>query len=77
MYYCKELFDGLDRLAAGRDGEIALVRELATRVAELARSAKMAKIKQRWRDVLAMRTPDRPPVWCHGNASCNEIMPPD
>ncbi len=77
MYYCKELFDGLDRLAAGRDGEIALVRELATRVAELARSAKMAKIKQRWRDVLAMRTPDRPPVWCHGNASWNEIMPPD
>jgi len=44
---------------------------------EIARAEKMARIKQRWRDVLAMRKPDRPPVWCHGNASWNEIMPPE
>ncbi len=41
MYYCKNLFDGLDRLAVDRDGEVALVRELATRVVELAHSEKM------------------------------------
>lgn len=77
MYYCKDLFDELDRLAADREGEVALIRELAARVVELAHSGKMMKIKQRWRDVLAMRQPDRPPVWCHGNASWNEIMPPE
>ncbi|MDX9862938.1 MAG: hypothetical protein RBS99_18680 [Rhodospirillales bacterium] len=75
MYYCKALFDELDRLAVDRAGEIALVRELAARTVALARSENMDRIRRRWRDVLAMRKPDRPPVWCHGNASWNEIMP--
>lgn len=77
MYYCTDLFNELDRLAVDRDGEIALIRELAARVVELAHSEKMVKIKRRWRDALARRKPDRPPVWCHGNASWNEIMPED
>ncbi|NLF16179.1 MAG: hypothetical protein GX595_02830 [Lentisphaerae bacterium] len=77
MVYCKELFDELDRLAGDRKGEVRLIRELAARVVGLARSPGMALIRKRWRDVLAMRKPDRPPVWCHGNASWNEIMPTD
>lgn len=77
MYYGKDLFEKLDRLAVNRAGEVALIRELAARVVAQARSARMAAIKQRWCDVLAMRKPDRPPVWCKGNDSWNEIMPPD
>ncbi len=77
MFYCKALFDDLDRIAEGKDGEKKLIRELAHRAIESSRSERMAGIKKRWRDVLAMRKPDRPPVWCHGNASWDEIMPPD
>lgn len=76
MYYCKALFDDLDRLAAAKGGEKELIRELAGRCVEIAHSEKMRKIKKRWCDIMAMRKPDRPPVWCHGNASWDEIMPP-
>jgi hypothetical protein len=57
--------------AAGRD----LVRELASRVAEIAASPEMAAIRRRWRDVNALRRPDRAPVWCRPVAAWNELLP--
>jgi hypothetical protein len=59
------------------DKERDLVRELATRVAEIAREPRMAAIKKRWRDVNALRKPDRAPVWCRGMGCWKEIIPDD
>jgi hypothetical protein len=44
--------------------ERAYVRDLATQVSEIAHSPENAAIVKRWRDVNALRTPDRAPVWC-------------
>jgi len=43
------------------------VRELAARVAEIAASPEQQKVRQRWRDVNALRKPDRAPVWTSGS----------
>lgn len=55
--------------------ETDLVRKLAGRVAEIAREPRMAAIKKRWRDVNALRKPDRAPVWCRPMGCWSEIIP--
>lgn len=75
MHYCDRLFDDLNRLAASPHGEKRLVRELAVRVMDLARAPRMQAVKQRWRDVLALRNPDRPPVWCNPVGCWSELLP--
>jgi len=75
MIYCERLFTDMNRLAISPEGEKQLVRELASRVAELACSPRMANIKKRWRDVLALRKPDRPPVWCNPVGCWTELLP--
>ena len=52
-----------------------LVRDLARQVAEIAQSPENEIIRQRWRDVNAMRTPDRAPVWCRPVGAWAEILP--
>ncbi len=75
MLYCERLFNDLNRLADSPDGEKRLIRELATRVAALARAPRMRAINQRWRDVVARRRPDRPPVWCNPVGCWSELLP--
>lgn len=55
----------------------AIVRALAAQVAELAASPANARIIQRWRDVNALRKPDRAPVWCRPVGAWKEILPDD
>ena len=55
--------------------ERALVRELARRVAELAAAPENAAILKRWRDVNALRRPDRAPVWCRPVGAWEELLP--
>ena len=54
-----------------------LVRELARQVAETAAEPRMEAIKQRWRDVNALRKPDRAPVWCRPVGCWKEVLPPE
>lgn len=75
MQYCERIFSELNRMADSPDGERRLARELAGRVAELARAPRMAEIRQRWRDVIALRKPDRPPVWCNPVGCWSELLP--
>ncbi len=51
------------------------VRELARQVAEIAASPENEAIKRRWRDVNALRRPDRAPVWCRPVGAWAEILP--
>ena len=51
------------------------VRDLARRVAEIAASPENEIIKQRWRDVNALRRPDRAPVWCCPVGCWPELLP--
>lgn len=51
------------------------IRELARRVAELAARLENEQIKRRWRDVNALRKPDRAPVWCRPVGAWSEILP--
>lgn len=53
------------------------VRELARRVAEFAASPENEAIKRRWRDVNALRKPDRAPVWCRPVGAWAELLPED
>jgi len=55
----------------------AIVRDLARQVAEAAQRPEMAAIKQRWKDVNALRRPDRAPVWCRPVGAWSEILPED
>lgn len=75
MNYGERLFADFNRLVSAPDGETALIRELAGRVVELARQPRMAAVKARWRDVLALRKPDRPPVWCNPVGCWSELLP--
>ncbi len=52
-----------------------LVRELARQVAEFANSSEMEAVRGRWRDVNALRRPDRAPVWCRPVGAWREILP--
>ena len=62
-------------MAAQLDQQRDHVRALAARVAEIAASKGNARIQQRWRDVNALRTPDRAPVWCRPVGAWREILP--
>jgi hypothetical protein len=55
----------------------AYVRGLARCVAEIADSDENARIQKRWRDVNALRKPDRAPVWCRPVGAWSEILPDD
>jgi len=55
--------------------ERAYLRELARRVAEIAASPENEAICRRWRDVNAMRRPDRAPVWCRPVGAWAELLP--
>ncbi len=55
--------------------EVALGRELARQVAEHAASDENQRICRRWRDVNALRRPDRAPVWCRPVGAWAEILP--
>jgi hypothetical protein len=57
--------------------EVALVRELAGQVMAIAQEPRMAAILQRWRDVNALRVPDRAPVWCRPVGCWRELLPPE
>jgi hypothetical protein len=64
--------------STGRAGsaERDCVRDLARQVAEIAAGADNAAIVKRWRDVNALRRPDRAPVWCRPVAAWDELLPP-
>lgn len=54
-----------------------LVRDLARRVAEIAATDAAEAARQRWRDVNALRTPDRAPIWCKPVGAWKELLPED
>jgi hypothetical protein len=60
---------------SSHDDEVSYLRELASMTMELANEARMAAIKQRWRDVNALRKPDRPPIWCNPVGCWTEMIP--
>jgi len=53
------------------------VRQLAEQVVELATSDEYEARRKRWRDVNALRKPDRPPVWCRPAGAWSELLPAD
>ena len=55
--------------------EQALVRNLARQVQEMALAPRMEVVRRRWRDVNALRKPDRAPVWCRPVGCWREIIP--
>ena len=57
--------------------ERTYIRDLATRVAEIAASPENAAVIKRWRDVNALRKPDRAPVWLRPVGVWREILPDD
>lgn len=57
--------------------EREFVRDLARRVAEIGASEENEHIKKRWRDVNALRRPDRAPVYCSPVGAWAEILPED
>ncbi len=61
----------IDRYQHDRD----IVRHLAARLAELAARPENSTVIQRWRDVNALRRPDRPPVWCRPVGAWEELLP--
>jgi hypothetical protein len=57
--------------------ERTTVRGLATQLAERAASDEYEARRRRWRDVNALRKPDRAPVWCRPVGCWNELLPPE
>ena len=57
--------------------ELAVVRELAEKVAAFATNEDNKKIIKRWQDVNELRKPDRAPVWCRPVACWDELLPKD
>ncbi len=64
-------------IAQGVRRERDLVRRLAGEVARIAAEPRMDAIRKRWRDVNALRKPDRAPVWCRPVGCWDEILPPE
>jgi len=54
--------------------ERGVVRDLATKVAELASGEANQAVLRRWRDVNALRRADRAPVWCRPVACWDELL---
>lgn len=65
----------MDTLVTSQNRQRALVRELARQVQDLARSDACEARRKRWRDVNALRRPDRPPVWCKPIGCWTELLP--
>jgi len=65
-------------LSSSSRKDIDIVRGLADRIMELATSDEYERRRQRWRDVNALRRPDRAPVWCRpadaGRKYCRKII---
>ncbi len=59
------------------ENEREWVRVLARKVAEIALRPENKMIHRRWRDVNALRKPDRAPVYCRPVGCWNEIIPPE
>jgi len=59
-----------------RKREEEYLRELASRVMEIARGRENDEAAERWRAVNGLRKPDRPPVWCKPVGAWKEILPP-
>ena len=57
--------------------DVQIVRRLAARVVELARSDEYEKRRRRWRDANCRRRPDRAPVWCRPAGCWREVLPPE
>jgi hypothetical protein len=57
--------------------EIKCVRKLAEKVSAIADSKENAAIQARWRNVNALRRPDRAPVWCRPVGCWDELLPKD
>ena len=57
--------------------DLAVVRGLAERVAELAHSDEYERRRRRWRDVNGLRRADRAPVWCRPARVWPETIPQD
>ena len=57
--------------------DIDIARGLAGQIMELATSDEYERRRQRWRDVNALRKPDRAPVWCRPAGAWPEILPED
>jgi hypothetical protein len=55
--------------------ERSIVRDLARRVLDIANEDRMVPIIQRWKDVNALRKPDRAPVWCRPVGCWPELLP--
>lgn len=53
------------------------VRSLARTVIEMACEPRMEEVRKRWRDVNALRKPDRAPVWFRPVGCWGEILPTD
>jgi len=51
------------------------VRELGQQVAAVAADPGTERARQRWRDVNALRRPDRAPVWCRPVGAWRELLP--
>jgi len=62
-------------MATQEQKERDCVRELARQIAEAAARKENEIICQRWRDVNALRKPDRAPVWCRPVGAIEEILP--
>ena len=57
--------------------ERQIVRQLAEKVAEFSKETENERIIQRWKDVNALRKPDRSPVWCRPMGCWKELLPED
>jgi len=62
-------------MAQAPNCDVRVVRSLAERVAERAQSDEYEARRKRWRDVNALRKPDRAPVWCRPAGVWRELIP--
>ena len=61
-----------------KDKQVVWVRDLASRVVEIANSPEQEKTRQRWRDTYMLRKTDRSPVCLCPDSSCwRELIPED
>jgi hypothetical protein len=75
MIYQRQKIAAMNARVRDEADEISLVRDLAAEVSTMAQTTEMAVIRQRWRDVVAMRRPDRPPIWCKPVGCWPELLP--
>ncbi len=57
--------------------ERSYIKDLAAQVMASATEQHNQEVFQRWRDVNALRQPDRAPVWCRPVGAWDEILPPE